>query len=389
MLSRTNHALILIALGHWAIEVANGFLPVVYPILIATLGLSYAQVGTIALVAGVSTSLVQPLFGYISDRWLPHLITALSIVWSGALMGLVGFSWDYPSVVLIVGLGALGSAAFHPSGASIAGSGGAARRGAAVSVFSVGGNLGAAVSPLLVTAGIGWWGLRGTAVLIPLTALVGLLIFLRLEGAQRANTRPHAVRTRPAATWPRTWLLLIVLSMLFRAWFQMGFMTYLPAWVEDQGGTLTAGGRYLFVFLTCVGLGSLGGGALSDRIGRWPVLALALSLLGPAEWVFLSVPGPWQPLWLGIIGVLLGATFPVSIVLAQEAWPWGAGVASGLVMGLPWIGGGIGASITGWMADHFDLTLGLRSLILPALLSGASILLYAALQRRRPARADA
>jgi FSR family fosmidomycin resistance protein-like MFS transporter len=152
--------------------------------------------------------------------------------------------------------------------------------------------------------------------------------------------------------------------------------------VENQGQSLAAGGRMLFVLLACVGLGSLLGGALSDRIGRWQVLALSLTLLGPVEWAFLTMPSLFQYALLAGVGVLLGATFPVSIVLAQEAWPGAKGIASGLVIGLPWIGGGIGASLTGFIADRFSLTAGLQWLILPAGLAATSMLLLAALQWR-------
>jgi FSR family fosmidomycin resistance protein-like MFS transporter len=94
MVSHRARPLILIALGHLSIELSNNFLPIVYPGLITTLGLTYSQIGVIAFVAGVGTSLTQPFFGYLSDRWYPHLITALSIAWCGVVMGLVGFTRD-------------------------------------------------------------------------------------------------------------------------------------------------------------------------------------------------------------------------------------------------------------------------------------------------------
>jgi FSR family fosmidomycin resistance protein-like MFS transporter len=81
------------------------------------------------------------------------------------------------------------------------------------------------------------------------------------------------------------------------------------------------------------------------------------------------------------MGILVGATFPISIVMAQDAWPSRVGTASGLVMGLGWVPGGLGASLTGILADRYDLTVALRTLLLPALLSVVSILAYAAVQR--------
>jgi FSR family fosmidomycin resistance protein-like MFS transporter len=375
-------SLFLTALGHLTIELSSNYLPVLYPLLIAALRLSYSQVGSIALVAGVSTSLTQPLFGWVSDRWHPHVIIVASVFWNGLLMALVGFSASYFSLILLVALGALGSAAFHPSGATLASAGGGSRRGAAVSVFSVGGNLGAALSPLWITLGLGWLGVRGTALLIPVALGMGLFL-LRHMPSLAHNDERHVTREQQSpAEWSRRVLVLIVMAMAFRAWFQVSLTTYLPTWAETQGHSLAAGGRMLFVLLACVGVGSLLGGALSDRIGRWQVLVLSLTLLGPVEWAFLTIPLTLQPALLAGVGILLGATFPVSIVLAQEAWPGAKGIASGLVIGLPWVGGGIGASLTGFIADHYSLTTGLQWLILPAVLAAASMLLLAAFQLR-------
>ncbi len=386
MVSHRARPLILIALGHLSIELSNNFLPIVYPGLITTMGLTYSQIGVIVFVAGVGTSLTQPFFGYLSDRWYPHLITALSIAWCGVVMGLVGFTSDYSSLVLVVGLGALGSAAFHPPGATIAASSGSARRGAAVSIFSVGGNVGSALSPLLVTAGIALLGVGGTLVLIPVALAVSLFLYRHLGRVQRRESGRTMAQQNVERDWSLVWLVLIILAMMFRAWFQVSFVTYLPTWIQEQGGSQAAGGRVLFIFLAFAGVGSLIGGALSDRIGRWQVLALSLVLLGPAEWLFLSNPGLFQMPLLAVMGALLGATFPVSIVMAQEAWPRAPGVASGLVMGLPWVAGGIGASLTGLIADQSSLTLGLQSLAPAALLAAGCILIYAVPQRRRKRR---
>lgn len=135
----------LVTLAHLTIELCGNFLPVLYPILINTLGLTYSQIGGIALVAGLSEALLQPVFGYLSDRWGAQRMTVLSIAWMGMLLGLVGFTWNYLSLVVLVGLGVLGSAAFHPAGATLVTARGGSKRGTAISIFSVGGNFGSAL----------------------------------------------------------------------------------------------------------------------------------------------------------------------------------------------------------------------------------------------------
>jgi predicted MFS family arabinose efflux permease len=167
-----------------------------------------------------------------------------------------------------------------------------------------------------------------------------------------------------------------------RSWVQVGFVTYLPEWIQGQSGSLTLGGQMLAVFAVSTGIGSLTGGSLSDRIGGWQVFVLSMVLIGPALWLFLQASGLWQLLLVGLVGALIGLTFPVAVIMAQETWPYGVGFASALVMGVGWAPGGLGASFTGFVADQSSLAAGLQLLVFPPLLGLACILAYAALQRR-------
>jgi MFS transporter, FSR family, fosmidomycin resistance protein len=359
------------------------------------LGLTYTQIGTIALVAGTTMSLSQPFFGYLSDRqwtifgrpWQPQLQVALSVAWIGLAMGLVGLAGSFPLLLLAVGLGGLGSAAFHPPGAAIALASSGARKATGVSIFSVGGNLGAALSPLAMAVAIGWIGLRGTVLLAPMGLLAAIWLYRELRQADRRHTSHSASRPLSRHSQPRfaLGLALIVLIAMARSWYQVSLMTYLPIWIQHQGHTIAVGGQFLFLFLLAVSLGSLTGGALSDRIGHWQVLFLSMALLGPAVWLFIHATGVLPAILVAAMGFLLGSTFPVAIVMAQEAWPGGIGMASGLVMGLGWLPGGIGASFTGYLADHFSLESALQTLVVPPVLGAAFVLLYAVRARSQNA----
>lgn len=384
--TRLPRAIFLMALAHLTIELCNNFLPVVYPLFIKKLDLTYTQVGLVALVSSVGASLMQPVFGYLSDRWGAPRMAVASVAWIGLLMGVAGFASTYALLVLLVGLGALGSSAFHPAGATLASTGATGRRGASMSIFSVSGNLGTALSPLLVAAGVGQWGLPGTLVVVPVALLVSL--FLRQQVGQIPAKMSVAEPTaRPgrgfrANSGAVVGLALVTLAVMSRSWFQVALMTYLPVWMQSQGQSLVFGGQMLSVLMVAVSFGSLTGGTLSDYIGRWQVFILSLGLLGPAHWMFMAATGVGQIILVGVIGVLIGASFPVGLVLAQETWPRRVGLASALVMGLGWAPGGLGASVTGFIADQLSLTAGLQALVVAPLAGVGCTLLYAAWRRQ-------
>jgi FSR family fosmidomycin resistance protein-like MFS transporter len=297
-------------------------------------------------------------------------------------MGLVGLIPSDWLLVTLVSLGSLGSAAFHPAGATVAGSIATTRRGATLSVFSLSGTFGTALSPLLITAVITRMGLPGTMTLIPIALLAGLLIYHQSNWGGPAKSSPTPAGSHAAQGQAKVengslaGLILVILAVMCRSWFQASLVTYLPEWLQSQGWSLVDSGQMLTVLLISISIGTLIGGTLSDRIGRWQVLALSLGLLGPTGWLFLTDSGSAQVGSLALTGALIGASFPVSVVMAQETWPRGVGLASALVMGLGWLPGGIGASFTGFVADQTSLSAALGWLIVPPALGLACTLMY-------------
>ena len=451
------------ATGHLGLELVSNFLPIVYPILVAEAGFSFAQVGTVTLVATLGMTLPQPLFAVLLRRFDAGRLVIAAVLWCGLFYGLVGLAGSFWPLLAAVALGGLGSALFHPAGSVVATTARSRRRGAAMSIFSVGGNAGAALSPLLLAAVIGWQGLAGTLVTIPLAAAAALILFqLARHGAvpaaafgattpgrrerraasvvcpgdgesarrgrrlghagaapdaaspsvvsrhARADGDPHPAHRlagpasataseRAAPIAPKApvaggagaavlALGLITLFAMARAWYQVSLTTYLPLWVAQHDGARVGIAQVLFVLAGSLPAGAVLGGALSDRVGRWQVLLAAGLLLVPANAALLAVGpggGPAALLLLtAAIGCLIGATYPVAIVIAQEAWPRNIGLAGGMIMGLGWLPGGIGAAAVGMMADNVGLARALATQVIPLLVGVLAVGGYAVLNSR-------
>lgn len=166
-----------------------------------------------------------------------------------------------------------------------------------------------------------------------------------------------------------------------RSWFQLSLTTYLPTLLEGRGHSVVFGGQMLFIFSLFIGVGSLLGGILADRVGRWQVLLVCFTLLGLVFWLFLHTSGMVHIILMAGLGFLLGCTYPTAVVISQEIWPQGLALASGLVMGLGWWPGGLGASFTGWLADQITLDAALQSLVIAPIL-GALLMMFLALALR-------
>ena len=379
------NTVLLVAGGHFLLELFHQYLPVFFPLYRAEFGLTYGQIGMITLVGTTTMSLAQPLFGFFIDRFDARRIAALSVMWVGLIMAVLGFSGNYWVLLIGVALAGFGSAAFHPAGASVVTKAtDEGKRGRAVSFFAVGGNIGSAGSPLLLAIGLGVLGLKGTVVLLPVVVLAAIWLLNGLGQESKVEREAHRRRQSRAGQGFLLGLVLITVVAMTRAWFQLSLTTYLPTLLEDRGYSVVYGGQMLFVLSLLIGIGSLFGGILSDRFGRWQVLLSSFAMLGPAYWFFISSGGGVQFIYAGAIGFLLGCTYPTTVVVAQEVWPRGMAMASGLVMGLGWWPGGLGATFTGWVADQMALETALEGLVVAPVLGALLMAVFAvALQRRR------
>src|SRR3954466_8217013 len=165
-----------LACGHAAADLCQGSIPALIPFLIAQRGYSFSAAGTLLLVVTVGSSIIQPLFGALSDRlqlwWLIPVGVAL---WAIGLAG-AGLTHTFWLTCVLVGLGGLGVAAFHPEGARYANYASGSRRGAGMSFFSVGGNAGFALGPILITPAVLAFGLSGTMIVAVLPLLVAIAL---------------------------------------------------------------------------------------------------------------------------------------------------------------------------------------------------------------------
>lgn len=353
----------LLALGHFVIDVNQGSLPALLPFLKQHHALSYAQAAMILLAANLTSSIIQPLFGYLSDQIARRWILPASVFVSGAGIALLGLAPGYAGVLALVVIMGLGVAAWHPEGYKTATGVAGDRKATALSWFSLGGNVGIALGPPLITLLIAELGPEGTLGMLLPAVLVGMLLIavLPLISREAAPARAPASSglRREGATMPRA-MALLILVVSIRAWASFGFTTFVPFYYVD---TLKADPRLvgvlLFVFLGSGALGTVVAGPIADRVGPRAFMKWVLLAAAPFGVLFLLSSGPIAFVMLALYGGVLTSSFSVSIVLGQSYLPRHAGMASGLIVGFAIGLGGAGVTALGWVADRWGVPVAL------------------------------
>jgi FSR family fosmidomycin resistance protein-like MFS transporter len=344
----------LLSGGHLATDFAGGALPALLPYLVDEFDLSYTLAGLTILAWACSSSVVQPAFGLLSDRRGALWLLPAGLALGGIGIGLAAVAPSYWAMLLLVTLSGLGTAAYHPEGTKYAAYVSGRRRATGMSLFSVGGNLGYALGPLVTTALVVAFGLRGGLLLaLPPLAVAALLLaaspYLRSFTPDRTAHRAGSGDDRPGAMA----LLLVIVTLRSVSWF--GLLAFVPLWEVANGRTEAYGNRVLAAMLLVGGIGTLIAGPLADRLGRRPVLTASVVAVGPLIAVYLLVGGLLGAAALAFVGVCVISTFGVTMVMSQEYLPRHIGLASGLSIGLSIGLGGVAAVALGALADSLDL----------------------------------
>lgn len=374
--------LALISLGHLSCDVNGGALPAALPYLRAAHGLDYQATAGLMLGYSCLSSLIQPLFGLLADKHSKPWFIPLGIFLAGFGLAAMSFMGGYWPIFLCIAISGIGSAFFHPEGARFANRISGSHKGAGMSLFSIGGNSGFIIGPLLVAAFVGYFGLSGMVVfgiLATVMALVLLWQIARLPGRPPSLPRRNAPVAVPPEADPASaegdelasganmpkemavndWkgfsrLIGVILS---RSIVFVGANTFIPLyWVNWLGQPAAVGATALVIFGASGVCCNIIGGLLADKIGFVPVIRLSFCLLGPTVFL-LSIAGN---LWLcyallPLLGLALYLPFSAQVVLGQKLLAKNIGFASGVTFGLSTTVGGMMQPVLGWVADSHGL----------------------------------
>ena len=282
------------------------------------------------------SALTQPLFGLLSDKFTKPWLAPLGVLLAGLGLTLTGLCSNYYAMLAAVGVCGVGSSLFHPTAARLANQVAGTHKGMALSIFSIGGNGGFVIGPLIAAALLASFGLGGTlffGILGVITALSLVFGIMHMSMPQKAAQG----KSEGTAARPNNWKQFnrLTVAIMTRSIVLSSVHAYLPLyWMHIYGQSKTAGAVAVTIFGLAGVLSNIAGGFISDRKGRARALHLVMLL---------------------VLAFSLYFAFSTMVVLGQQFLARNIGFASGVTLGLSTAVGGISAPIIGWIGDHFGL----------------------------------
>ncbi len=357
----------MVSLGHLLNDMFQSVIPSIYPMIKESLGLSFVQVGAITLTNQITSSLLQPLVGYYSDKHpRPYgLVVGMCFTLTGLL--LLSVANSFPAVLLSVAFVGMGSSVLHPESSKVArlASGGA--KGMAQSIFQIGGNVGRAFGPVAVALIVVPHG-QGSIRWFALLAVVAVWVLSRIGrwyqkqlAKQAAKVVPNAGRNevilqenKNNLTHRQIVIALVVLLVLMfsKDFYTANIQSYLTFYMIDKFGLSVGASQYvLFAFLVSTAIGLLIGGEVGDRYGRKYVIWGSILGSSPFALLLPYCNLAWTIVLAVLVGMVMSSAMSAILVYGTELLPGSVGMISGAFFGLSFGLGGIGSALFGWLAD--------------------------------------
>ena len=352
--------LVSLSFCHFLNDLIQSLIPALYPLLKTEFSLDFTQIGIITLAFQLTASLLQPTVGFYTDK--NPMPFSLAIGMGSTLIGLLllAVAPSYAMILIAAGLIGTGSAIFHPEASRVARMASGGKFGSAQAFFQVGGNVGQAVGPLLAAFIVLPHGQTAIA-WVSLAALIAIVFLTRIGKWYGAHIKPSNKSTitasaNPASDLPRARMLFLITILMLLLFSKNVYSASLTSFftfylIERFDLPVQAAQVQLFIFMAAIAIGTLIGGALTDRLGRRPMIWI--SILGTLPFT-LALPYAdlfWTGVLTIIIGLLMASAFPAILVFAHEVMPGRVGFVSGMFFGFSFGLGGLGAAVMGWLAD--------------------------------------
>ena len=350
-------AIFALFLVHFIGDFFQSFIRPLLPVMADKFELSLAQVGLITGIATFMAFLIQPLFGYLADRYATRLILLIGSFAGAICIPMVGLAPYFWIVLLLIGLGSISSAVYHPTAAGMVSVYAGRRTGLAMSLFGLGGILGFTLGPIVCSGYVTFMGLRRLPILTVFGLLVFMILFIMIPTADVDDHHHSDFFNTLKESLGEAWKpVLLVWSIAFsRAFVEQSFLTFIPVLTAAEGYSLVSVGGIVSMFTVGGSISALICGHLVDRIGFKPVYFFSFALSSPSLLLFINADGRQiYPLAM-LSGFFLLATLFPAVALAQKIAPRGRSLVSSIIMGLGMGTAGLMMPLTGMIADAFGI----------------------------------
>ena len=353
-------SIILLTSAHLFNDFYAGFLMPLLSYFQSHLHLTITQVSILPTILAVFGSILQPLFGFLGDRFNKKLFVVSGVLCSALFLSCIGLAPNFTLLILMLVIGASGVAAFHPNAAATVARLTQNKSSFTMSIFLMVGCIGLAGAPFIITS-IATSGGFSKLWMLSLPGVILALILVKtltIDHENKSSTKLSDFKILFARKSRPLWIMFLI--MFIRSLVITSFMSFMSILFTAKGLTMHRSGIAISTFLICGSVGGLIGGYLADKISRKIIIACSSIIACPLLLWFLKADGNFAMIILGLSGMVILAASAVNVLIVQRLCPDMAGSIAGISMGFVWGSAGLMLPVVGYVADHYSMETSLR-----------------------------
>ncbi len=347
----------VLTLIHFAGDFYSSFFTPLLPAFVDKLGLTLAQVGLITGMVRFLAFIVQPVTGYLADRYESRSFVLAGLFLAFFFIPFSGIASNFWVLLTVLCLGSIGSSMFHPATTGMVPLYAGNRTGFCLSIYNTGGIFAFALGPVFITWYVGRFGLEQMpyTLILGAVALIFCIRYLPVPVSENLSHLGFLGSLKETLGKVYKSIFLIWLVMVLRAVTGQTFMTFMPIYLTNKGHNLVSVGLIFSLFILAGTFSGLLAGWLADRTDFKKIFFVSHALMAPALLLYLYLPG--QLVFLGsfLAGFAVLASLPLGVVMAQKLAPKSRSMVSSLMMGFAYGLGGALSPLVGKLADIYGL----------------------------------
>lgn len=371
-MNKLNPYVYLFTMGHFSVDWAQGAIPALLPYFIATCHLNYQDAATLIFANMLLSSVSQPIFGYYSDKISKPWFVPLGPILCGICLTTLAFTTNYWLIFICSMFSGFGSSIYHPQAALMVNKISGKLKGQAMGSFSVGGNAGFAVGPMVAGFCAYAFDIRGLIIFGIVNAIMAAFLYSRmprvLAMANAADVAEH--HDHPDDHKENDWGAFSKLTIVIFA-RSIGFAisnAFIPIfWIHILHASASTGSLALSILFSMGVVITFIGGILADKLGFIRMMRISFLIMVPAMFFLVNTTDIIIATLLLIpVAFSLFAPYSPMVVLGQMYLSKNIGFASGVTLGLTTTMGGLISPLVGWGADQWGLVPALQVLWIAA-----------------------
>lgn len=346
MINKEKRAISGLSLGHFSVDLYAALLVPLYPVITTKLGINLALISSIIALGHLVSSLMQPLFGFISDKLKHRTFMLWGLIMSSVFIPLAIKAPNVALFLICLLLGMIGNAFFHPQVSALVKefNKNNPNLSSDMGIFLGLGTIGYAIGPYISTTIFNNFGENALLYLslIGIFCAIFMYFFVPKKPKSEIQNKSNFFKIMFEILKNKTCMFLTFISTLKSA-LSISFGTYIPFLLKEKGFSLNEIGLIVTLFFISGGLATIYSSKIENKIGAKGVIILSFVSVLPLILGFLSILN-YNKILACVLFILTGFFILLSVgiilVQAQKAAPKNIGVVSGVMQGFSW---GLGA----------------------------------------------